>query len=88
MDDGPGVEFASGIWNHERLRLVERAERDAGNGAFGDIDRADGIDDISLPGAVAAAQGGLATSADMTFTTTAAPVGRSRCCRCRWIGRK
>ena len=57
VDDGSGVEFASGVWNDERVWLVERAERDAGNRAFGDIDRVDGIDDISLPGAVAVGAG-------------------------------
>ena len=57
MDDGPGVELASGIWNHQQLWLSERSELDADDLAFRDVDRVGGIDHLFLPGAIAIGAG-------------------------------
>ena len=76
VDDGPGVELASGIWNHQQLWLSEHSELDADDLAFRDVDRVGGIDHLFLPGAITIGAGRIGDIGRLYLhKTAAAPVG-------------
>ena len=75
MDDGPGLELPSGIWNHQRLWLSERSEPDAGDLAFRDVDKVGGIDHLFLPGAIAIGAGRIGDIGRLYLHNGGGPVG-------------
>ena len=58
LDDGSGLEFASGVWHHEQLWVVKPAESTMMTSHSVTLDGIGGIDDVLLPGAVARGAGG------------------------------
>src|SRR6185295_19697298 len=52
LGDGQSFQFAGSVWIDSRLWIVERSKPGDGHIALSESERADGIDDVSLPGAV------------------------------------
>ena len=74
MDNGSGVQFASGVWNDERLWITERVRLGDGDIALCQSERAAAASTTYHYQAHSQdAQGNLGVSADFTFTTAAGP---------------